>query len=192
MADAAERRVYFSISKSENSHADNTYEETFCTDELDSSRRHSEWQQQQTLCVVSSGNVSERLRTKHHSQSMRSAFHTLCRWIVPLQIRCHQWRGCWLQLPRLNHWMADYCASAYMAPCFFCEEMSLCCHIHWRHAVPAMLVRHQEPTRFHRRVHAYTASHLLKLYGVVNCSRGRTCSFMVQLAMTQASNQVSN
>ena len=76
---AAERRVYFSISKSENSHADNTYEETFCTNELDSSRRHSEWQQQQTLCVVSSGNVSERLRTKHHSQLMRSAFHTLCR-----------------------------------------------------------------------------------------------------------------
>ena len=27
MADAAERRVYFSISKSENSHADNTYED---------------------------------------------------------------------------------------------------------------------------------------------------------------------
>ena len=41
-------------------------------------------------------------RTKHHSQSMRSAFHTLCRWIVPLQIRCHQWRGCWLLLPRMN------------------------------------------------------------------------------------------
>ena len=110
MADAAERRVYFSISKSENSHADNTYEETFCTDELDSSRRHSEWQQQQTLCVVSSGNVSESLRTKRHSQSMRSAFHTLCRWIVPLQIRCHQWRGCWLQL---QDWITGWLTTAH-------------------------------------------------------------------------------
>jgi len=97
----------------------------------------------------------------------------------------------WLQLPRLNHWMADYCASAYMALCFFCEEMSLCCHIHWRHAVPALLERHLKPTCLHRRVHAYTASHLLKLYVVVNCSRGMTCNFMVQLAMTQASNQDS-
>jgi len=105
MADSAERRVYFSISKSENSHADNTYEDTFYTDELDSSRRHSDWQQQQTLCVVSSGNVSEWLRIKHHSQSMRSAFHSLCRWIVPLQIRCLQWRGCWLLLPRMNDWL---------------------------------------------------------------------------------------
>jgi len=41
--DDAERCVYFSISKYENSHADNTYEETFCIEELDSSRRHSEW-----------------------------------------------------------------------------------------------------------------------------------------------------
>jgi len=79
-----------------------------------------------------------------------------------------------------------------LALCFFCEEMSLCCHIHWRHTVQAMLERHLERTRLHRRVHAYTASHLLKLYVVVNCSRGLTCNFMVQLAMTQASNQDSN
>ena len=125
MADSAERRVYFSISKSENSHADNTYEDTFCTNELDSSRRHSDWQQQQTLCVVSSGNVSEWLRTKHHSQSMRSAFHSLCRWIVPLQIRCHQWRGCWLLLPRMNQWMTDYCASAYRTLSFLLRRNEL-------------------------------------------------------------------
>ena len=39
--------------------------------------------------------------------------------------------------------------------------------------------------------YAYTASHLLKLYGVVNSSTGLTCNFTVQLAMTQASNQDS-